>query len=340
MIYTIKPIFRWVAFSLFILMHISTYAQDPHFSQYFSSPLMLNPSLTGIFPGDSRVSFSYRNQWNSVQYPYHTGTFSSDISILQGKIPEHDILAIGSVGFLDASNNYGLKVSNFAVSAAYHKSLDLEGFNHLGVGFMFGNTSTRLNYNRFVFQQQLTPAGYDPNLSNGEPIDGFTVKYMDASAGIHYDYFDGNTNFYIGAAIFHVNKPRLQGTQAVTEVLEPRISVNSGGSLLVGENNRLYMSLLYQKSEVTEEKIIGSIYGMGLNAFKDNTQFLLGGFYRLNESFAPYAGIQLPYLQAGISYDVNVSQLFPGTRGRGGYELSLSYYFVRDPNRQVNCFRF
>ena len=332
--------FRWISLSLFILMRISTYAQDPHFSQYFSSPLMLNPSLTGIFPGNSRISFSYRNQWNSVQYPYHTGAFSSDISILQGKIPEHDILAIGCVGFTDASNNYGLKVSNLAISAAYHKSLDLEGFNRLGVGFMFGNTYTRLNYNRFVFQQQLTPAGYDPNLSNGEPIDGFTVNYMDASAGIHYDYFDGNTNFYIGFAAFHVNKPKLNGVQALAEKLGPRISINLGGSLLIGDNNRLYVSALYQNSDVTEEKIIGSIYGMGLNAFKDNTQFLLGGFYRLNESLAPYAGIQLPYLQCGISYDVNVSQLFPGTRGRGGYELSLSYYFVRDPNRQVNCFRF
>ncbi|HOA38555.1 MAG TPA: type IX secretion system membrane protein PorP/SprF, partial [Flavihumibacter sp.] len=35
-------------------------AQDPHFSQFFASPLTLNPAYTGKFNGTVRVSGNYR----------------------------------------------------------------------------------------------------------------------------------------------------------------------------------------------------------------------------------------------------------------------------------------
>ncbi|HQU60103.1 MAG TPA: type IX secretion system membrane protein PorP/SprF, partial [Saprospiraceae bacterium] len=37
-------------------------AQDQHFSQFFASPLTLNPALTGTFDGKYRVAFIYRDQ--------------------------------------------------------------------------------------------------------------------------------------------------------------------------------------------------------------------------------------------------------------------------------------
>jgi len=53
-----------------------TYAQDPHFSQFFEAPLLRNPSLAGLFAGDIRVQAVYRNQWGSVTVPYQTGSFN------------------------------------------------------------------------------------------------------------------------------------------------------------------------------------------------------------------------------------------------------------------------
>ena len=49
-----------LVFSLFLLGKAS--AQDPHFSQFFSSPLTLNPAFTGKFFGTYRVAGNYRNQ--------------------------------------------------------------------------------------------------------------------------------------------------------------------------------------------------------------------------------------------------------------------------------------
>ncbi|NDC40993.1 MAG: type IX secretion system membrane protein PorP/SprF, partial [Chitinophagia bacterium] len=60
-------------------------AQDVHFSQYFTSPLTLNPGLTGLVPDDIRAAANYRTQWSSVSTnPYMTGTISVDLAMLKG----------------------------------------------------------------------------------------------------------------------------------------------------------------------------------------------------------------------------------------------------------------
>ncbi|HNA97235.1 MAG TPA: type IX secretion system membrane protein PorP/SprF, partial [Chitinophagaceae bacterium] len=41
-------------------------AQDPNFSQFFASPLTLNPALTGKFDGTFRVAGNFRNQWPTI----------------------------------------------------------------------------------------------------------------------------------------------------------------------------------------------------------------------------------------------------------------------------------
>jgi hypothetical protein len=51
-------------------------AQDPNFSQFFASPLTLNPALTGKFDGVYRVAGNYRNQWPTIYNAFTTYTAS------------------------------------------------------------------------------------------------------------------------------------------------------------------------------------------------------------------------------------------------------------------------
>ena len=53
-----------------------TEAQDPAFSQFFASPLTLNPALTGKFNGAVRIAGNYRNQWPQINNAYITSTVS------------------------------------------------------------------------------------------------------------------------------------------------------------------------------------------------------------------------------------------------------------------------
>src|SRR4030095_6911454 len=41
----------------------SLHAQDPSFSQFFSSPLNINPALTANINADWRLISNYRDQW-------------------------------------------------------------------------------------------------------------------------------------------------------------------------------------------------------------------------------------------------------------------------------------
>src|SRR6188768_2919012 len=80
-------------------------AQDPHFSQFFASPLTLNPAFTGKFDGQWRLAVNHRDQWPSIPKAYVTTSGSFDFGILKNKIPENDVFGIGISGVSDASAN-------------------------------------------------------------------------------------------------------------------------------------------------------------------------------------------------------------------------------------------
>jgi hypothetical protein len=76
-------------------------AQDPNFSQFFASPLTLNPAMTGKFDGVYRVAGNYRNQWPTIYNAFTTYTASFDMGILKDRIPEYDQFGVGILGFAD-----------------------------------------------------------------------------------------------------------------------------------------------------------------------------------------------------------------------------------------------
>jgi hypothetical protein len=80
-------------------------AQDPNFSQFFASPLTLNPAMTGKFDGVYRVAGNYRNQWPTIYKAFTTYTASFDMGILKNRIPEYDQLGVGILGFSDQAGD-------------------------------------------------------------------------------------------------------------------------------------------------------------------------------------------------------------------------------------------
>ena len=90
---------------------VCTYAQDPHFSQFFASPLTLNPAFTGKFDGQWRLAVNHRDQWPSIPKAYVTTSGSFDFSIMKDKLPAGDVFGIGISGLSDASANDQLKLN-------------------------------------------------------------------------------------------------------------------------------------------------------------------------------------------------------------------------------------
>jgi len=148
--------------ALLVMMGFSllkTTAQDPNFSQFYSSPLTLNPALTGKFNGTFRVAGNYRNQWPEISQAFITSSVSLDMPILTSRLSDNDTWGIGIMGMTDKTAN-GILTANFiSVSTAYHKGLDPDGLNTIGVGFQGAWGGKRLDGYRLNFEEELQADG-------------------------------------------------------------------------------------------------------------------------------------------------------------------------------------
>ncbi|MBL0112281.1 MAG: type IX secretion system membrane protein PorP/SprF [Saprospiraceae bacterium] len=81
------------AFTLVCFGFLMT-AQDIHFSQFYMSPLNLNPALTGVMNCNKRFIGNFRNQWASVlrSNAYNTYSATYDQKIPVGR---YDYFGIG-----------------------------------------------------------------------------------------------------------------------------------------------------------------------------------------------------------------------------------------------------
>jgi type IX secretion system PorP/SprF family membrane protein len=135
-------------------------AQDPNFSQFFASPLTLNPALTGKFDGTFRLAGNYRNQWPSINNAFVTKTGSADFHLMSNNLPDIDRWGFGVLFLNDKNGNGALATNQFSLSTAYHKGLDENGYHQIGVGFQGSYTDKRLNVSILDFEDELTALGF------------------------------------------------------------------------------------------------------------------------------------------------------------------------------------
>ena len=236
--------------NLFLLIFFSCafangFAQDPHFSQFFASPLTLNPALTGKFDGDLRIIGNYRNQWPTINKAFVTTTASVDFPILKNSIAQNDTWGFGAMAYSDQSANGALKLNYLTLSTAYHKGLDEDGYSQIGLGFQGTYSNMMLNTTDLKFEDQLTPYGFTGN--TGELFNSATLKnnYWDLNAGLLYtkSTTDRN-NFYAGASVYHILRPK-QSFTGTYFLLNPRATLHAGGFFPLSENATIHLSGLY-----------------------------------------------------------------------------------------------
>jgi type IX secretion system PorP/SprF family membrane protein len=318
-------------------------AQDPHFSQFFSSPLTLNPAYTGKFNGNFRVAGNYRNQWPTINNAFTTATASFDMPILTSKLPEFDTWGVGILALNDQSGNKILNNTFFSLSTAYHKGLDANGWHQLTVGFQGSYANKRLDVSRADFEDELTSLGFTGVTSEVFNNDQVPISYFDFNTGIMYSgTTNGVNSFYLGASVYHINRPR-ESFQGGSFTLQPRVTIHGGGYVPVGENKIFHGSFIHQRQAGATETTLGG--AMAFNVTGDETnpvEVYTGLWYRFNDAFIPYVGFEIAGFRLGFSYDINTSSLNTASNGRGGTEISLIY--IRqpaDPNlKKLNCPKF
>ncbi len=319
-------------------------AQDPNFSQFFASPLTLNPALTGKFDGVYRIAGNYRNQWPTINNAFVTKTASIDFGILKNRLPDIDQLGVGIIGYTDRAGD-GVLVTNAAgLSLAYHKGLDENGYHQIGAGFQGTYVNKRLDVTKVVFEDELTPLGFVPG-TTGEIFTNkqINVSFVDINAGILYNgTTNGYNNFYIGASMYHINRPK-ESFQGGQYLLAARTTLQAGGKIPIGPYNYLHVSAIYSMQAKAHNTVAGGAFSYNVNSNEENpVNVYIGAWYRFNDAAIPYIGLEFSGIHIGATYDANTSSLKPASNTRGGMEISMIYIKKpSDPNaKKLNCPRF
>lgn len=320
-----------LAAGMFLTLMGKTSAQDIHFTQYFTSPLTLNPAMTGLLAEDLRFAANYRSQWSSVSSnPYTTGTFSVDVATLRNKLPEGDALGIGLMAEYDKAGSGGLTNTTAGLSLAYHKAFGRDRINHLSMGLQTFYVQKTLDFSKLttedMFDMSTATLAY-PNLNGSSK----GLAYPDFNAGVMYSgKVTEKTTGYIGYSYYHLTQP-VESFFGDSHQIHKRQTLYLGGSFEMNDKATLYASGLYQAQGGAKEVLIGSAIGFVMNTghdpeYRRNTILYMGGWYRYGDAISPYIAIEWTKMRIGLNYDVTVSRFAPATSNSGGYELSLLFF--------------
>lgn len=284
------------------LLTTTAKAQDPNFSQFFASPLTLNPALTGKFDGVMRFAANYRNQWPSINNAYTTMTASLDMGIMKNRVPEYDQFGIGIMAYSDKAGNGALNSNYLGLSVAYHKALDENGYHQLGAGFQGTYMNKRLNTEKLTFQDQLTPMGFTGVTRESFSSQQVNLHYFDLNAGIIYNgSTNGYNNFYLGASMYHINRPK-ETFQKGDFLLNSRVTIQGGAKIPVGTYNSLHVAANHSIQAKARNTMLGGAFCLNVNNDEDNpTNFYIGSWYRFQDALIPYVGLEFGEWHFGTS---------------------------------------
>lgn len=327
---------RKLLIAALLLIQICGKAQDIHFSQFFETPLLRNPSLAGIFTGDIRVQGVYRDQWNSFTNAYRTGSLSGEYKMPVGKGDDYITTALQVL--FDKAGTVGLTTTQLLPAVNYHKSLSAEKTAYLSLGFMGGMVRKSIDLTKMTTDNQYNGGGFDPTLPTGEVLNTPNFTTWDAGVGMSFNTSFGpnqGNSLFAGLAYHHLNRPKNSFYRDPQVELNPKYVVSAGVKFSVDEYSAFTLQADHSIQGAFTETIAGALYSYKLGGDPEAAAYTLyaGTFLRWKDAVIPVIKMDINAFSIALSYDVNVSSLKTASQARGGFELSLAYIgFIDRPN--------
>jgi len=346
-----KKMKQSVAIILWLIAMKSSNAQDPAFSQFFSSPLNINPALTANINEKWRVISNFRNQWSGPVNPYSTGTISFDSKIFQdvvgNYVDENTRVGIGGMMMYDQTMGGAFK-SNYASfnvtgnirlmkKEGYEENgarirhiskikMDATAEQRLGVGLGIIYGHKRLDFSKLDFGEQFVPnIGFNTSLPTGESALSQMKPYLSTSAGIIYSYIKDYTHIDLGVSAFHLNKPTQTFIKDENQYLAPRYVFHGNMETMLTDQIILNTNGIYQYQSGASYFSVGGTLGYYLPGYDESRDIVLnaGLWYWSKNALVPYVGFSYGKYQIGLSYDVTISSLNEAARRPSTFELCL-----------------
>ncbi|MCW3083642.1 MAG: hypothetical protein JWP12_1008 [Bacteroidetes bacterium] len=297
--------------------------QDMHFTQFYSSPLYLNPAFTGA-DVCSRVSATYRNQWPGISKAYKSYLVSFDHYIPQNSI------GVGLVFGTDVAGSGNLKTTIINPLLAYEVTLTRRITMRVGVQPGIGIRS--INFGDLLFGDQIARGG---NGVATVETPTQTKTFFDIGAGaLAY-----TKEAWLGVSVYHLNKPNESFIGDPDGILPVKYSVHGGYKYFVNEDEKdefqrksFSAAFNYYGQNKFDQLDVGVYYSQyvfnlgvwyrgipGLKAYKPG--------YSNNDAVAVIIGIKTDRLNIGYSYDYTISKLTNMTNG--AHEIAVAYQLCK-----------
>ena len=327
-------------------------AQDIHFSQFYMSPLTLNPAMTGVMNCKIRMVANYRNQWASIlrSDAFNTIGASYDQKFATGR---YDYFGIGGSLYADVVGQSVFATTKAALSGSYSRRMggDRIRSHYMVIGADLGLAQRSLNFAALRFGTQNDNGTFNPDLPSQENFGRDRFLFADMSVGLlWFSILDKSNSWYAGAAYSHLNRPNMSFADIETIPLFPKVTMHAGGDFELTENVGILPGVVTFMQGPHFQLNFGTSlrFDFNQNRFEEQS-FQFGIWTRIGNrpdnnilNDAIILSTRFDYNQFGIgfSYDINTSSLRNATNGNGSFEFSLIYNICGPEDRGTYCPRF
>lgn len=335
-----NKLLHWLRMMMSLVLVLTGFgvkAQDAQFTQFYASPMYLNPAFTGL-TFEHRFVANYRNQWPGVKTAYQTAmvTYDYNMSDLNS--------GLGFTVMQDRSGTAGLTHTQVGASYSYH--FKINKFAEIRMGANLNFNMKRIDFSRLRFNDQIaTGSGVSVEATAYEPL-----NFMDFAAGALLN----STEYWLGLSAKHLTQPN---SSMVGDKVPLPLSISLHGG---------YRFILEQKSRVDLRKYVSPAFNLRHEAKYDQLDIgvyyfhmplNVGLWYRglpfkkyaptygSRESVALLIGLDLSpkLVRIGYSFDLTVSRLGVAN-SLGAHEISIIYEIAKKRKRNkrvlVSCPKF
>lgn len=299
---------------------------DIHFSQFYETSVLRNPSLTGVFSSDYKVGVYYRNQWSSISHPFETKLVSAEGRFQLSEM-SNDFFSVGVLGFNDKAGSVDQRITGIYPAVNYNKSMNPEHNSYLSVGFTGGHLQYSFDPAKATFNNQFQGGRFDVNLPSLENIPFAKMSFWDLGAGINYNTSmgpDNNVTCVVGFSGYHFTQPKFSYYQVEGITQNMRFNGNAAMGFNVTESILAQMHVNAAFQGTYKEIVAGGLISWTKELAEMKSFALTGGaFYRMADAVIPVIRVKYNSLAIGVSYDVNVSTLKAASNMNGGFEVTL-----------------
>ncbi len=304
-------------------------AQSAMFSQYYFSPLNVNPALLGT-QSHGMAGVQHRAQWRNLANPHQ----ASLVSVAQPIFVPSGRRQAGGIGLSLVNETVGTarfyRATGVNLGAAYNLSLDKQQTRLLSFGLQGGFTQRRLYLNQLQWGSQYDPAvGYNPEISPLIETLNDRVGFPSFSAGFTYHYNPSRElllrrlSGFTGLAVANLNRPysSFRQTSRSREALLARW--HGGLEFPVSPSLRILPQALVVYQDTRQHHInVGTYvhysFAPPYQATQEHLQLLAGAWYRWNDSWVTSAGLSYRNYLLAVSYDFNTQPVATGAFSRWG----------------------